>query len=121
MEPDFRLTNAEGKLVELLWTHAPIASMELVSMALQEFGWKKSTTFTNLKSLIKKGIVTNEKATVNILYSREDISEIRSCMYVDESFGGSLPLFIAAFTRRRKLSSGQVEELKKLIDEVDLD
>ena len=113
----FRLTNAETRLAELIWANAPIASMEMVRMAEREFGWKKSTTFTNLKFLIEKGLAKNEKSCVTMLYSREEIIAEQSRQYVDDAFGGSLPLFIASYTSNRKLLPEQVEELKRLIDE----
>jgi predicted transcriptional regulator len=117
MEPVFRLTNAEARLAELLWGNGPIASMEMIKLAEREFGWKKSTTFTNLKFLIDKGLARNEKSCVTMRYSRDEIIAEQSCRYVDDTFGGSLPMFIAAYTSSRKLSPEQVSELKRLIDE----
>ena len=117
MEPVFRLTNAEARLAELLWSNEPIASMEMIKLAEQEFGWKKSTTFTNLKFLIDKGLASNEKSCVTMLYTRDEIVAEQSRRYVDDTFGGSLPMFIAAYTSNRKLSPQQVAELKRLIDE----
>jgi predicted transcriptional regulator len=117
MEPVFRLTNAEARLAELLWDKAPVASMEMVRLAEQAFGWKKSTTFTNLKFLIGKGLARNENSCVTMLYTRDEIIAEQSCRYVDDTFGGSLPMFIAAYTSSRKLSPEQAAELKRLIDE----
>jgi len=117
MEPVFKLTNAEARLADLLWRNAPIASMEMVKLAEREFGWKKSTTFTNLKFLIDKGLARNEKTRVTMLYTRDEIISEQSCQYVDDTFGGSLPMFIASYTSNRKLSPEQVAELKHLIDE----
>jgi len=116
METVFRLTNAEARLAELLWGNGPIASMEMIKLAEQAFGWKKSTTFTNLKFLIDKGLARNEKSCVTMLYTRDEIVAEQSRRYVDDTFGGSLPMFIAAYTSNRKLSPEQVLELKLLID-----
>ena len=116
MEPVFRLTNAEARLADLLWTNAPIASMEMIRLAEREFGWKKSTTFTNLKFLIDKGLAKNENSRVTMRYTREEIIAEQSCRYVDDTFGGSLPMFVASYTKNRKLSAEQVAELKRLID-----
>jgi len=115
MKPVFKLTKAESKLAELLWSNAPIASMEMVKMALSEFGWKKSTTFTNLKFLIEKGLARNEKSCVTMLFSKDEFIAEQSCDYIDDAFSGSLPMFVASFTSRRKLSAEQVAELKRLI------
>ena len=117
MKPVFKLTNAEAKLAELLWNNAPIASMKMIKLAQQEFGWKKSTTFTNLKFLIDKGLAKNYSSTVIMLYTKDEFIAEQSCQYVDDTFSGSLPMFVASFTSNRKLSPEQVSELKRLIDE----
>lgn len=117
MEPVFRLTNAEAKLAELLWENAPMASMEMIKVAQREFDWKKSTTFSVLKVLIEKGIAKNENSCVTMLYTRDEFIAEQSCRYVDDTFGGSLPMFIASFTSSRKLTPEQIAELKRLIDE----
>ena len=121
MEPVFRLTNAESRLAELLWNNAPIASMEMIKLAEREFGWKKSTTFTNLKFLIEKGLAQNEKSCVTMLYTRDEVAAEQSCRYVDDAFSGSLPMFIASYASKRKLSSEQIENLKRLVDEYEGD
>ena len=117
MESVFRLTNAEARLAELIWDNAPIASMKMIKLAEQEFGWKKSTTFTNLKFLINKGLARNDNSLVTMLYTRDEVIAEQSRSYVNDTFGGSLPMFIAAYTSGRKLSPDQVAELKRLIDE----
>jgi len=121
MEPVFRLTNAEARLAELLWANEPIASMEMVKMAGREFGWKKSTAFTNLKFLIDKGLAKNENSCVTMLYTSDEIVAEQSCQYVDNAFGGSLPMFVASYASSRKLSPEQIAELKRLIGEPDSD
>lgn len=117
METVYKLTNAEAKLAELLWNIAPVASMELIKIAEQEFGWKKSTTFSVLKILIEKGIAQNEKSTVTMLCTREQFISGQSRRYVEDTFGGSLPKFITSFIGGKKLTSKQAEELRRLIDE----
>ena len=117
MKPVFKLTNAESKLAELLWNNAPIASMEMVKLAQQEFDWKKSTTFTNLKFLIEKGLAKNENSSVTMLYSKDEFIAEQSYRYVDDTFSGSLPMFVASFTKGRKLTQEHIEELKRLIYE----
>jgi predicted transcriptional regulator len=112
-----KLTNAETKLAELVWENEPIASMKLVRLANVEFGWSKSTTFTNLKSLITKRLAKNESSCVTMLCTHEQYIAKQSCHYVDEAFGGSLPMFVASFTSSRKLSAEQIADLKRLIDE----
>ena len=117
METVFRLTNAETRLAELLWENEPIASMEMIKLAERAFGWKKSTTFTNLKFLIDKGLAKNEKSCVTMLYTRDEIIAEQSRQFVDDTFGGSLPMFIASYSGSRKLSPEHISELKRLIEE----
>ena len=117
MKPVFRMTNSETKLAELIWNHQPIASMEMVRMAQCAFDWKRSTTFTILKFLIEKGLAKNENSSVTMLYTRDEIIAEQSCRYVDDTFGGSLPMFIASFTRSRRLTPDQIADVKRLIDE----
>ena len=116
METVFKLTNAEARLAELLWGNVPIASMEMIKLAEREFGWKKSTTFTILKFLIDKGLAKNEKSCVTMLYTRDEIIAEQSRRFVDDTFGGSLPMFVASYAKGRKLSPEHVAELKSLID-----
>ena len=116
MKPVFKLTNAEAKLAELLWEQAPMASMEMVKLAQDRFGWKKSTTFTNLKFLTEKGLAKNESSRVTMLYTRDEFVAEQSCRYVDDTFSGSLPSFVAAFTSSRRLTEEQAAELKLLIE-----
>jgi len=117
MKPIFRLTNAETKLANFLWKNAPIGSMEMIRQVEKEIGWKKSTTFTNLKFMINKGLAQNVNSIVTMRYTEDEFYSEQSCVYVDDTFNGSLPMFVAAFTSKRKLSPKQVEELKKMIDE----
>jgi len=117
MEPVFRLTNAEAKLADLLWDNAPMASMEMVKLAGVELGWKKSTAFSVLKFLIGKGLAQNVGSVVSMLYSREQFVAQQGIRYIDEAYDGSLPLFVAAFTRNRKLTPEQLAELRSLIED----
>ena len=116
MEPVFRMTNAEQRLAELLWKNEPIVSREMIRLAEQELGWKKSTTFSILKYLINKGLAQNESSVVTMVFNKEDYIARKSIDYVDETFGGSLPLFVASFVSSRKLTPDQLNEMRKLIE-----
>lgn len=111
------LTIAEEKLASLIWQKAPITSPELVTLAKNEMDWKKSTTYTVLKKLCDKGVCKNENANISIMLTREELIAHQSRRYVEDSFGGSLPKFIASFIGGKKLSIEQAMELRKLIDE----
>ena len=96
MKPIFKLTNAESKLTELLWIKAPIESMEIVKLAEQVFGWKKSVTFTILKALIGKGLARNEKSRVIMLRTRDEIIAERSDKAAGGACSGFMPMFIVS-------------------------
>lgn len=112
----YKLGEMEEKFAELIWQHAPVASGELVKLCQEAFSWKRTTTYTMLKRLCQRGIFANEKGTVEARMSREEFQAARGEQFINERFEGSLPLFLAAFSRRRKLGSQDIAELKKLID-----
>ena len=111
------LTAAEEKLAVLIWRVAPITSPDLVTLAQQELKWKKSTTYTMLKKLCEKGVVSNDNAFVSVILTQDELSTQLSRHYVEDTFGGSLPQFITAFMGGKKLTSTQAEELRRLIEE----
>jgi len=110
------LTEAERKLADIIWRDAPLASPDLVALAERELGWKKSTTYTVLKKLCDKGVFKNENANVSILLTCEELMTCQSRNYVEDSFGGSLPMFITSFLGDGKLSPEKASELRALID-----
>ena len=117
MESIHKMTNAESKLAELIWENEPIMSMALVRLAQGAVGWSKSTTFTHLKALVEKGYARNDSSRITMEISRDEYAAKQSCNFVDDAFGGSLPMFVASFTKNRKLTSEQVAELKRLIED----
>lgn len=113
---DWTLGAVESRFADIIWKHGPLTSAELVRLAERELCWKKSTTYTVLKRLCDRGIFQNQKGIVSALISREDLFALRSEKFVEDTFDGSLPAFLAAFTTRRKLSEEEVDQLQKLID-----
>lgn len=113
----YQMTEAEMKFVELIWREEPLGSGELVKRCLQEFGWKKSTTYTFIKKLCDQGILQNENAVVESRISREDYLQQQGEQFVDKAFGGSLPRMIAAFMEHKRLSRAQIEEIEQMIEE----
>lgn len=111
------LCNSDYRFLTLVWDHAPLGSGELVRLCQEELGWKKSTTYTEIKRLCEKGLLKNEKAVVEPLITREEVQARESDFFVERTFGGSLPGFLAAFLGGKKLSAREAEELKRLIDE----
>lgn len=113
---NYKLGFVEQKFAELIWKNEPISSGELVKLCLKELEWKKSTTYTVLKKLCEKGIFQNENGTVSSLISKDEFFALQSKNFVDETFEGSLPAFIAAFTKKQTLSKKEIEEIRKMID-----
>ena len=113
---DMELGEVQARFAELVWDNAPIASGELVKLCQQELNWKKPTTYTVLRKLCEKGIFRNENGTVTAVMSREDFYSAKSEQFVEETFDGSLPAFVAAFMSRKTLSPGEAEEIQRMID-----
>ena len=112
----YKLTETELKFTEIIWDNAPISSGELVKLCEEKFNWKKSTTYTMLRKLIDKGIFSNIDGFVNSIINKEEFFALQSNSIVEESFEGSLPKFITAFTKRKKLSEKDIIEIQKMID-----
>ena len=114
---EYRLGEIEARFADLIWTNEPVTSAELVKLAERELQWKKSTTYTVLRRLIEKGFFQNQNSIVTSLLTREELAVAQSEQLIDESFAGSLPLFLTAFANRKKLTAKDIEEIQKLIDE----
>lgn len=115
---DIRMGPAESQFADIIWANEPVASGELSKAAESKLKWKKTTSFTVLKRLCDRGLFQNQNGIVTSLISREEYYARHSERYVQETFGGSLPAFLAAFGTRKKLSEQEVEEMKRLIDEM---
>ena len=113
---DLRLGPVESRFADLIWDGEPITSTELVHLAERELEWKKSTTYTVLKRLCEKGIFQNEGGVVTSRLSREEYAARQSEQFVEETFSGSLPAFLTAFTRRKKLTEEEIDQLQRLIE-----
>lgn len=111
-----RLAETESKFVELIWRKEPIPSGELVKLCEKELNWKKSTTYTVLRRLCQQGVLQNEDAIVTAKIKRDEYYGIQSEQFVEDTFQGSLPQFMAAFMSRKKLSRKQIAEIQQLIN-----
>ena len=116
MMGDMRLGAIEAKFADLIWCNEPLSSAELVKLAAQELDWKKSTTYTVLRRLCEKGIFQNEDGTVTSKISKREFYAVQSEQFVDETFDGSLPAFLAAFTTRKALTAAEIAEIQQMID-----
>ena len=114
---ELRMGAIESRFADIIWQNEPITSPELVKLAAKELDWKKSTTYTVLKRLCERGIFQNNDGTVTSLISKKDFYAVQSEKFVEETFSGSLPAFLAAFTTRKKLSDAEINELQELINQ----
>jgi BlaI family transcriptional regulator, penicillinase repressor len=114
---NYKLGAMETKFAELMWDNEPISSGDLVKLCEKELIWKKSTTYTMLRRLCERSIFQNKGGIVSHLMSKQEFNALQSEKFVEETFDGSLPQFIAAFTLRKKLSEKEINDLQRLIDE----
>ena len=115
--PEMQMGAVEARFAEIIWQKEPVSSSELVKLAAEALDWKKSTTYTVLRRLCERGIFQNQNGTVTSLISREEFYARQSERFVEETFSGSLPAFLAAFTTRKKLSEEEIRQLQSLIDQ----
>lgn len=113
---ELRMGTAEARFADMIWANEPVSSGELAKLANQEFEWKKTTAFTVLKRLCERGLFQNHNGIVTSLISKEEFYARHSQTYVEETFGGSLPAFLAAFGARKKLTDKEIDEIQKIIE-----
>ena len=111
-----KIFESEYRFCEILWENEPVISSELVRLCREKLEWKKSTTYTVIRRLSERGVIKSEDAIVTSLVSREDAQSAESTEIVERTFSGSLPSFIAAFTRKKNLSRQEIDEIQKIID-----
>ena len=110
------LCDSDYRFMTIVWDNAPIGSGELAKLCNDILGWKKSTTYTQIKKLCQKGYIKNENAVVYVLIDKEKVLTSQSDEFVEKTFNGSLPMFLTAFLEGKKLSEKEAEKLKGLID-----
>lgn len=116
MMADVKLGAIETHFAEIVWNHEPLTTNQLIKLCAQELDWKRTTTYTVLKKLCEKGLFKTENSVVTSLISKQEFEAMQSEQFVEDTFKGSLPAFLAAFGSRKKLSDSEIEEMKKLIE-----
>ena len=111
-----KIFESEYRFCLLLWDHEPVNSTRLAALCKEQLGWSKATTYTVIRRLAERGVLKNENATVTALVSKAQAQESRLEEMVEETFEGSLPAFIAAFSRSKRLTAADVAQLQALID-----
>lgn len=111
-----KIFESEYRFCLLLWEHEPVNSTKLTALCKDQLGWSKATTYTVIRRLSERGVVKNENAVVTSLISKEQAQRSRLNEMMEETFEGSMPAFIAAFSKSKRLSKHDVEQLQALID-----
>ncbi|MBD5494454.1 MAG: BlaI/MecI/CopY family transcriptional regulator [Lachnospiraceae bacterium] len=115
---EIQLGVIEARYADMIWEHEPVTSSELVKMTAVEFNWKRTTAHNVLRRLIDKGLFRNENGLVTAVISRGEFYSMQSKKYVEDTFAGSLPAFIAAFMQGSKITEDEAEAIHKMIDSV---
>jgi len=110
-----KIHESEYRFCLLLWEQEPVNSTKLTELCREKLGWSKATTYTVIRRLSQRGVVKNENALVSSLISKEEAQRSRLEQLVEETFEGSMPAFLAAFTRGRKLNKDEADQLRALI------
>lgn len=111
-----KVFESEYRFCLILWEHEPVRSSELVKLCKEHLGWKPTTTYTVIKRLSERGVLKNEKTVVTSLISKDEVQAAEIQEMVDKTFEGSLPAFIAAFTKHQKISDAELDKVQQMID-----
>ena len=111
-----KVFESEYRFCLILWENEPVKSSELVKICKEKLGWKPTTTYTVIKRLSERGVVKNENTVVSSLVTKDEIQSAEIDEMVEKTFEGSVPAFLAAFTKKRRLSEKEIAEIRKLID-----
>ena len=113
-----KIHESEYRFCLILWEHEPVTAVELVKLCQDQLGWKRTTTYTVIKRLGERGILKNENGQITSVISKEEAQACEIDELVEKKFGGSVPAFIAAFTKRTKISEKELDEVQKMIDQI---
>ncbi len=111
-----KVFESEYRFCLILWEHEPVRSSELVALCREQLGWKPTTTYTVIKRLSERGVLVSENSVVRALVTKDEVQAAEIDELVEKKFGGSLPAFIAAFAKNRRLSKSELDEVQRMID-----
>ena len=111
-----KIFDSEYRFCEILWEHEPVSSSELVRLCREQLGWKPTTTYTVIKRLSERGVLKNEDSTVTALVTKDQVQAAEIDELVEKKFDGSLPAFVAAFTKHGKMTEKEIDEVQRMID-----
>lgn len=115
---ELKLGRIETRFAELIWANAPLSTCQLIQLCGEELKWKRTTTYTVLQKLCKKGIFKTENSLVTVVISESEYEGMRSELFIEKVFNGSLLSFLNAFISRKKLSNTEIAEIEKLINQM---
>ena len=113
-----KIFESEYRFCLIMWEHEPVTTSELVKLCQEQLGWKRTTTYTVIKRLGERGVLKNENGIITSLVSKDQAQMREINELVEEKFQGSLPAFVAAFTKRRDISSEELDEVQRMIDRI---
>ena len=113
-----KIFESEYRFCLILWEHEPVTASELVKLCQEQLGWKRTTTYTVIKRLSERGVLKNEDGTVTSLISKDEAQASEIEELVEKKFEGSLPAFVAAFTKHQNISEEELDEVQRMIDRI---
>ena len=113
-----KIFESEYRFCKLLWEHEPVRSSELVKLCGEQLGWKPTTTYTVIKRLSERGVLVNENSVVRSLIKEDEVRTAEIDELIEKKFEGSLPAFIAAFVKNRKMTAEEIDEVQRMIGEM---
>ena len=111
-----KVFESEYRFCLILWEHEPVKSSELVALCREQLGWKPTTTYTVIKRLSERGVLKNENSVVSSLVTKDEVQTAEIHELVEKKFEGSLPAFVAAFTRHQNITEDEIDEVQRMID-----
>ena len=112
----YRLGEMEKRLADIIWANAPLTTRKLTQLCEEAFGWKRTTTYTMLKRLCDRHLFVNNNGTIEILVNKDDFALAQSKNFIDETFEGSLPMFLTLFSKNKSITKEDIDRLQQLID-----
>lgn len=113
-----KIYESEYQFCLVLWAHEPITSPEIVKLCQEKLGWKRTTTYTVIKRLVERGVLRNDNGVITAVFSKEEAQTHEIDELVEKRFEGSLPAFLAAFSRHKSLSAAELAEVQDMIDRI---
>ena len=113
-----KIHESEYRFCLIMWEHEPITAVELVKLCQEQLGWKRTTTYTVIKRLGEKGVLQNDNGTITSLVSKDAVQAYEIGELVEKTFEGSLPAFVAAFTKHQNISEEELDEVQRMIDRI---